>query len=94
VKEKIKNMQLANRAIFPQTPQVSSFCPEVRDWSSFLTVGLATNMSSYYQATSPNPVTALNSGQGIDKEKTQNFRQQMITAFFHYLVFHILTTVR
>lgn len=54
-----------------------------------------TSMSSYYQATSSHPVIALNSGQGIDKEKIKYLLQQMmITAFFRYLIFHILTTVR
>lgn len=67
----MKNTQLANAAVCPQTSLVSSFCPEARDWTSFIAASLATNMPSYYQATSSNPGIALNSGQGIDKGKNQ-----------------------
>lgn len=47
--------------------------PRSKRLDFLITSSLATNMSSYYQATSSNPVIALNSGQGIDKEKTKYF---------------------
>lgn len=37
---------------------------------------------------------SFSSGWGIEKEKSKDLLWQTITAFFHYLIFHISTTVR